>query len=425
MKNIPSLLLTAAAALAAAMPAQEPESQPLPKAESKAEAKPPAKKKDVQALIQALGSDSYRERLEAERALKAAGKDALPALEQAAEHADDVEVQWRARRLLRKLQRADGGGLVQRDRAPAQEPQEPQEPQQPGRAVQPFRRWRGGDPGADAMREQFDSLFEQFERDFGIDIPRARFFGDGFFKDLQEQMGKANVHSQGMTMQIGPDGAVKVEVKEKGEDGKVETKTYEAPDLGTFQKNHPGVLHQNGLGMGLFPGGGWRGSTPLRGFTFDWNGAPLFRTAPHGADQQPRAGDEPEVDVPAEAPAPAPVGKRLGISIEPEIAAGVREYLQLAEGVGLMVREVTPDSLGAALGLQPGDIVTRIGEHGIGSPQDVQQALAPIKKGETVEVQFVRKGAEKTAKAAKTEDVASDGGSGQPAKGKLEPRRIR
>ena len=33
----------------------------------------------------------------------------------------------------------------------------------------------------------FDDVFEQLERDFGMDVPRHRFFDDAFFKDLNEQ----------------------------------------------------------------------------------------------------------------------------------------------------------------------------------------------------------------------------------------------
>ena len=95
----------------------------------------------------------------------------------------------------------------------------------------------------------------------------------------------------------------------------------------------------------------------------------------------------------------------------------VREYVGLDDGVGLWVESVQPDSLAAALELQKDDIVVKIGAHAIASPADVQAALATIKQGEAVEVQFVRKGERKTAKAAKTEDSEP---AGEPAP--LQPR---
>ena len=117
-------------------------------------------------------------------------------------------------------------------------------------------------------------------------------------------------------------------------------------------------------------------------------------------------------------------GLIVRISIKPEIPAEVREYLDLEAGVGLMVEAVQDGSLAAALGLQKGDIVTRVASHPIRSTQDVQQALAPIKKGEAVEVQVVRKGATKTLSANKTEDAeaAPDAGQKPAEKPKLQRR---
>jgi hypothetical protein len=406
MNDFRAFLLVAAGALAAALPAQDPTPQAPPA--------PPATKETpraagIETWIGNLGSDSYRARLDAERALRDAGEAAVPALQRAAESSDDPEVQWRARRVLRQIERNGAADLVQRDRKPASAPS-----QQPGAA--PRR------AGRDGVREQFESLFENFERDFGIDIPRARFFDDDFFRDLQQQMQNGVSRSQGMSMQIGPDGAVRVEVKEKGEDGKAETKVYEAPDLETFQKQYPDVMRKNGLGMGLFQGNlpwpgdaQWRafgGGQPLRGWVFDQDGAQPWTVKPG----RPAAPAPDDVQLAERAPAPPAVGKRLGVTIR-EVPDGVREYLGLDAGQGLMVDGVGSGTLAESLGLAAGDIVTHVGDRAIASPQDVQEALAPIKKGDDVVIRFVRKGVEKTATAAKTEDVEA----GKPAE-RLERR---
>jgi hypothetical protein len=384
--SLRTLLLTTAAGVAAAMPAQEPEAR----TQQPPAVQAPAPTKTVPQLIEALGSESYRDRLDAERALRARGNDAVDALKQAAENSDDPEVQLRARRVLRQIEQGGTGTLQKKPRTGAA-PRVDEAPPETDRG---------------AMRDQFESLFERFERDFGIDVPRARFFGDRFFRDLQQQMQQGNSRSQGMSMQIGPDG-VRVEVQEKGADGKAETKVYEAPDLETFQKQYPDVLRENGLGMGLqLPGRAFFGQ-PLRGFRIEQDqGDPQVWTFPPA-----RGGQLPHVDIAPSAtppPAPAPAGKRLGVAIEREIPAAVRAYLELDDGVGLLIQSVEDDSLAAALGLEKGDIVTGIAGTPIGTPQDVQKALAPIKKGEKVEVQFVRKGATKTASADKTEDVAAE-----------------
>ena len=418
MKDLRTLLLSAAASFAAALPAQEPETT----APAKPPVAAPAPKKTVEQLIEALGSESYRARLDAERSLRELGNEALPGLEKAAESSDDAEVQWRARRVLRQIERGGSGDLETRKRD-AEPPVVEGTPQEPQKVLR--RRGQAQDP----MRDQFESLFERLNQDFGLDIPRARFFGDQFFRDLQEQLKDGTSHSQGMSMQVAPDGKVRVEVQEKGEDGKSETKVYEAPDMETFQKQYPNVLRQNGLGMGLFqfPGVGnephWFGGQPLRGF--GWNGRGLVPMPGRGPVQ---GHEDIELLDPADAAPPAPpAGKRLGVSIQKEIPAGVREYLELEEGVGLQIESVSPDSLAAALGLRKGDIVTHIGKQAIGSPQDVQDALAPIEKGAEVEVQFVRKGQPMTAKAEKTEATAApieanEKGNGKPGSGRLQRR---
>jgi hypothetical protein len=393
-------VLLAAAAAAASLPAQDP--QPKEPVAPPPAAKPDAQAPDPEALVRKLVSDRFRERVDAEKALRELGAAAVPELKKAAEAGDDAEAQWRARRLLRQIEAGKADGALAprgRDDAPPQ--------------GQPER------PRREPVRDEFESLFERFERDFGIDVPRARFFDDGFFRDLQEQMKAGASRSQGMSMQIGPDGAVRVEIEERGADGKTEKKVYEAPDMDSFQRQHPGVLGRNGIGLQL-PGGGmgW-----LRGF-----GGPFAPNAPQPPlTGRPRRGQLPpdaEVDgfddfggaAPA-APVPPPAGKRLGVSVRDEVPPDVRAYLELEDGVGLMVESVQDGSLAQALGLQRGDIVTRIAGTPIGSPQDVQAALGGVAQGADVEVAFVRKGVATTAKAPKAEAVDADAGKpAQPLK---------
>jgi hypothetical protein len=50
------------------------------------------------------------------------------------------------------------------------------------------------------------------------------------------------VDSRRWTIQIDGAGSVRVEVRQRGPDGEFETKVYEAPDMATFRRQHPGVL---------------------------------------------------------------------------------------------------------------------------------------------------------------------------------------
>lgn len=374
--------LLAAAALAASLSAQEPEPQAPAKPPAAAAPKPQA---DVEALVRDLGSDRFRARLDAERALRDLGEAAVPALRKAAETSDDAEVQWRARRVLRQIEAGKAGGaLAPRGRTRDDAPEAGAQPQGPQR---------------DMVRDQFDSLFERLQRDFGIDVPRARFFDDRFFQDLQEQMKAGAGRSQGMTMQVGPDGSVHVEVEERGEDGKAEKKVYDAPDMESFQKQYPGVLRRNGFSFGFPSGNGFFRSFGGQFGMDELEPMPPLGPRPRTAPARPQG----EVDA-----APPPAGRRLGVSVRSEVPPDVREYLELPDGVGLMVETVQDGSLAQALGLQRGDIVTRIGDDPIGSPQDVQQALGKVEQGADVAVTFLRKGAEQTKKAAKTEAPAAE-----------------
>lgn len=368
----------------------------------------------IDAWITQLGAESYKERLAAEEQLLEIGAGTRGRLEHAAESHDSREVRWRARRLLRELDAArerptgqgrdgresDAGrgrerdGLVERDRA----------------GDLP-RIGRDGAQGRDPhdLRAHFDDLFRRFESEFGIDVPRGRFFDDSFFRDLQSQLGqpggigqspfaKGGV-SNGTSVQIGPDG-VRVEVMEQNADGESERKVYEAPDLETFREKYPGVL----------------GETPFGGMKFDlkeldlpdmdvrvFDGFDRSGLMPRlfRQDLRPRVLDQSDpFAAPRFAPEAPPEGLRLGVLVG-ELSPELRDYLELPDGVGLMVQDVQDGTLAASLGLRARDIVVEINGIQIGGPADVQRALGGIDKGEQVVVDFVRRGQQQQAKAEK------------------------
>ena len=355
-----------------------------------------------------LGSDSYRDRLQAENELRKLGEAARPALQRAAGNDRDSEVQWRAKRLLRQFGAPAGeaaqepapqrGGLVERHKRGDGDRAAPEVVEQ-GRAP------RAG--GVDDVRAEFDRIFQRFE-EMGLDVPSRRFFDDPFFRDLESQFGRGlglpgAGSGQGMSVQIGPD-VVRVEVAEQGEDGKSETKVYEAPDMETFQKNHPGVLKGDGFSIGLKGLGGAPDSLRSRigelERAFDWDMA------------VPRALRLPRAGGPAPSAAP-PAGRRLGVTTKP-IPEALRDYLELG-AAGLMVESVQDGSLAAQCGLQADDIVVAIGDEEIRSAADVARALGAIEKGAEVRVDYVRRGQRAQAKATKQRDAA-------PAREALPPK---
>lgn len=324
---------------------------------------------ETQRWIADLGSDSFRSRLQAERELRELGERALPDLRKAAEESDDPEVQWRARRLIRQIEQGDEG-LVQRSR------RNPSRQRAMDRTL----------PRLEALEQRFEHMFRDMEQRFGLDIPRGRFFHDDFFRELQEQIESMPSQSKGMTVQITPDG-VRVEVQETDEEGKSETKVYEAPDLETFRSQYPGVLQRGGLGFEFRT---WPDVLQRGG----WQDQPFFR-----ADRLP--GFAPYTRDDGEVAQEVRSGAVLGITVRSGIPAELREHLELDADVGLMVQSVAEDSLAQELGLRAGDILVRIGDRSIRSAADVRAALAAVEAGGEVHATFLRKGAEQTAKATK------------------------
>lgn len=360
-----------------------------------AEAKPPT----VTELIERLGDDSYKVRREAEEALRVQGSAATEALRKAAESHDDAEVKWRAKRLLRQAEGTDGPGLAPRAPGAAREDLAPE-----------GGRLRVG-PDQD-IGAHFDRLFEQLERDFGAQLPRAKFFGGDFFQDLEARMEDMRRNptmlqqsGQGFRMTIDGDG-VRVQVTEQGEGGKGDTKTYEAPDLEKFRAKYPEIAKQ------YLDGGG------VRVFSFGPGVRPNLRPGTGGGlsprgfvAPTPGLGALPGVDVGDDDRA------RLGVYVE-AVPDAVREFLGLPEGAGLRVQSVVEDSMAAQAGVEAGDILLEVAGRNVASPDDVRGALQALDGGAEFEVKVNRRGEARVLRGRspareKAEDEAQkDGGPG-------------
>jgi len=403
IRPIPDVLVAVAIVAAAAggmsLRAQEPQGN----APSAQEPKAAPKDDGVDARVRQLGSETFRERQQAEKALRAMGKDALPALRAAAEQDGDAEVQWRARRLIRQIEESDGGALAPRmggaKQAEADSREDLREPHERMRAILPQ-----GMP--EDVQRRFDELFLNLERDFGMDIPRARFFDDSFFRDLQQQIddmkkglgSSAFGEGRSMSMQMGPDG-VKVEIKTKNDQGEEQTKVYEAPDMETFRQKYPGVLDDAGMG------GGFSFTLPNGRMPSLGQGLQRLRVlGPRNWGGQ--VTEPPAIDFGSPVP---PSGARLGVSIRPEVSEDL--LLHLGIDGAIAVESVQKGTLAEALGIQPLDLVARIGDKPIRSAADVQAALLDIEAGEDVAVTVWRKGKEcqLTAKKPAADAVDSKG----------------
>jgi hypothetical protein len=215
------------------------------------------------------------------------------------------------------------------------------------------------------LSQRFDSRMQGFQID-----------GQGF-------------HSSGTSIKVGSDG-VRVEVREKDEDGKEETKVYEAPDMETFREKYPEVAERYLNKGGVF----MIGPDDLR---LNFGGGKL-----RGLQRFPRRiGRNP---MPMEVRSEPRKGARLGVAIQ-SLAPEVGEFLGLEAGQGLVVREVLADSLAENLELQEGDVICEINGESIFSPADIARILKGIPRGESVRVKVNRKGADLDLAGEKLEDA--------------------
>ncbi|MCA8954818.1 MAG: PDZ domain-containing protein [Planctomycetes bacterium] len=387
MKTQAIVLSLLALAAGASLPAQEskPRSAPkAPKASESAQAR-------IDRLIEQLGDSDYKTRKAAEESLLREGEQARKALDHAAKHHDDPEVRWRAGRTVRLLDAPKRGALARRrDRSGEDAKDDAPRPSRPGidRTIE------------DAMRE-FERAFDHrsFDRIRGeVDRAMAR---------LREQRDSAGARiggssSRSMTMRSGPDG-VRVEITEKGKDGKPKTKVYEAEDMESFKRKFPKILDGAGLGDGLRIRLGEdfdripfvRSPFELRPPSLPRLQPPsLPRLSPPGVPATPTVGS----------------GRKLGFFIG-TISPAVRDYLDLDEGVGLMVETVQDGSAAARLGMRHGDILTKVGKRSIGSASDVAQALEGVGDHGSVSVQVLRKGRQLTLGPVPLVESTKDGAS--------------
>ena len=109
--------------------------------------------------------------------------------------------------------------------------------------------------------------------------------------------------------------------------------------------------------------------------------------------EMPQAGGAVEV--------PAPVDEArgyLGVGAS-KLPALVGEHLKLAEGEGIVVRTLDPDGPAAKAGLAQNDIITKVSGKAVGSHDELREAVAGLKPGEEVSIDYIHRGEPKTANA--------------------------
>lgn len=88
-------------------------------------------------------------------------------------------------------------------------------------------------------------------------------------------------------------------------------------------------------------------------------------------------------------PEPARAYLGVGGSQVPEL---LREHLGLAVGEGVVVRSLDPDGPAAKAGLAGNDVITKVGGKPVGSHEQLRDAVAALKPGDGIELNFIHRG---------------------------------
>jgi hypothetical protein len=94
-------------------------------------------------------------------------------------------------------------------------------------------------------------------------------------------------------------------------------------------------------------------------------------------------------------PAPAPTGRWIGVGVAP-IPDVLKSHLNLAEGLGVMVDQVVPDSPAAQAGLRRFDVLISAGGVAVTDPEALINAVRGAKDG-SLELKWIRGSQEMTA----------------------------
>lgn len=86
-----------------------------------------------------------------------------------------------------------------------------------------------------------------------------------------------------------------------------------------------------------------------------------------------------------------PSKPRLGVKLE-SLSDQLAGFFQVPEGKGMLITEVTADSVAQRAGLKAGDVLVQIDDTEIASLADIRSALKDVGKGEAVSVEVVRRG---------------------------------
>jgi len=122
-------------------------------------------------------------------------------------------------------------------------------------------------------------------------------------------------------------------------------------------------------------------------------------------------------DAAADQKAPKPVEKAAMLGVGGSDSSDtLSSHLGLAEGTGLTIDHVIPDSAAAKAGIEIHDVITGFNDKNIGSQEDLRAAVLAHKPGDEVTVKLIHKGkpVEKKIELGERADMPQLGGAAMP-----------
>lgn len=109
------------------------------------------------------------------------------------------------------------------------------------------------------------------------------------------------------------------------------------------------------------------------------------------ADNTPPPAAALEQEIAAQPQPPAKNSAFLGLISQP-VPEILREHLGLQQGAGVMVRSVIPDSPAAKAGIVANDVITRVDNKEITTPEELTKAISAHQPGDELKISVVHKG---------------------------------
>jgi hypothetical protein len=209
-------------------------------------------------------------------------------------------------------------------------------------------------------------VLEEFRRKTGqLDIELG---SSGTRYQFQRQDGDTTTE---FALEIDGEGAVEAVMTRTDSEGDVERSTYNAPSLEEFKQKYPEVAEE----------------FDLDGFRISFRIPDMFGSRHNGLGlrlERAPFGFERKFD-----------RKVLGVYTQ-TAGAPLRAQLGLEADEGLVVSETGKGTFADKIGIKPMDVIVSVNGKKIGAADHIRAALAPVKEGDPVAVEVVRKGLRET-----------------------------